>query len=113
MSTQDMERVGDVAVFSPSGSIDITNSAALRDEMVQESSSGMSRILLDLAAIQYIDSSGLSALVGTVNELEKANAQLVLCNIDGSVLKVMELTRLTDFFEIVADRDAALEKLGG
>ena len=98
---------GDITLIAPEGAIDIGNSSALRDSIVEAATEGSARVLLDLAAVQYIDSSGLSALVASVNGLDKTGGKLALCSVDPSVLRVLELTRLDQFFTICEDRAAA------
>jgi len=106
------DRINDVPVYAPEGSVDINNSAALRDSMLKELTSGCRAVVLDLAEVQYIDSSGLSALVATVNGYEKQGGTVLLCSADPAVMKVLEMTRLTDYFTIAEDREEALQKAG-
>jgi len=106
------DRINDVPVYAPEGSVDINNSAELRDSMLGELAGGCRAIVLDLVEVQYIDSSGLSALVATVNGFEKQGGTVLLCSADPAVLKVLEMTRLTDYFTMAEDRDEALRKAG-
>ena len=97
-------------VFTPDGAVDITNSAELRDQMLEHVSTGARALVLDLDDVRYIDSSGLSVLVNVATVLEREKGQLVLCNVDSAVLKVLEMTRLTEYFELVENRDAAVQR---
>ncbi len=101
--------VGAVPLFEPEGAIDITNSAELRDAMLAQAASGARAIVLDLAAVRYVDSSGLSALVSAATSLERDQGQLFLCNVDAAVMKVLEMTRLTEYFAVEVSRESALE----
>jgi anti-sigma B factor antagonist len=99
-----------VPLHEPDGAIDITNSVELRERMLAEVESGARAIVFDLHAVRYIDSSGLSALVSVATALERNRGELVLCNVDAAVMKVLEMTRLTEYFVLESSRDAAMER---
>ena len=105
----DKEISGITPVHAPDGAIDLNNSNSLRDEMHAQIEKGARAIVLDLHSVRYIDSSGLSALVGVATALEKRGGQLLLCNVDDAVMKVLEMTRLTEYFGVADSRDRALE----
>ena len=105
-----IDRVNEVPVYAPEGSVDINNSNELRESLIQELENGCRTLVLDLEMVQYIDSSGLSALVAAVNAFEKQDGSLVLCCVDEAVMKVLEMTRLTDYFALANDRSEAMEK---
>jgi len=50
--------------------------------------------------------------VATVNGFEKQDGTVLLCSADPAVMKVLEMTRLTDYFTLAEDRAEALQKAG-
>ncbi len=109
--TQDpLATAATIPVHSPEHAIDITNSGALRDQMLAEIEGGARVIVVDLAGVRYVDSSGLSSLVNVATSLEKSGGHVVLCSLDPSVRKVLEMTRLTEYFVITDDQESALVK---
>lgn len=110
MATGVTDRINGIPVLSPEGAVDITNSSDLRDSMVAEVEGGQRAMVLDLSLVRYIDSSGLSALVHVATALEKQLGHLVLASIDPAVLKVLEMTRLTEYFVIVDSREEGLAR---
>lgn len=110
MNTPNVATNSLVPIHEPDGAIDITNSVDLRERMLAEVESGSRGIVFDLHAVRYIDSSGLSALVSVATALERNEGELVLCNVDAAVMKVLEMTRLTEYFVLEASRDAAVER---
>ena len=110
MSVQSHEVVAGIPVHEPEGAIDITNSVELREIMLQQAEEGVRAIVLDLQAVRYVDSSGLSALVSVATSLEKVQGALVLCHVDSAVMKVLEMTRLTEYFLLETGRDAAIAR---
>jgi len=110
VNVQSQNVIDGVPVHEPDGAIDITNSVDLRERMLTQTEDGARAIVLDMSSVRYVDSSGLSALVSVATALEKKNGSLILCDVDPAVLKVLEMTRLTEYFEMVATRAAALER---
>ena len=71
------------------------------------------RICLDLAELQFIDSTGLAAVIRAHQALEAAGGALaVVCGGEGSVRRTLETTGLTRLLSISSDRAAALQALG-
>jgi len=75
--------------------------------------SSHSKIILNFQDVTYIDSSGIGALLNIYKETKKRNINMFFVNIHGSVKKVIELTKLDDYFPIVRSEDEAMEKLQG
>jgi anti-sigma B factor antagonist len=59
--------------------------------------------------VEYIDSSGIGALIYITSTVKKMSLRLAITNVHGSVKKVIELTKLTNFFPITADLDEAVK----
>jgi anti-sigma B factor antagonist len=80
---------------------------ALRDLV----DAGRTRLVLDMSAVQSVDSSGLSVLVSAAKGARKADGDVVLFGLSGPVHALIELTRLHHVFEIFADLNAAVDRL--
>jgi anti-sigma B factor antagonist len=63
-------------------------------------------IIIDAGGLEYIDSSGLGALVSAQTTLARKNRPLVLANVSKKVAEIMRITKLDRLF-IVADSVAA------
>lgn len=96
-----------IPLHAPERAIDITNSGELRDAMLEQLEAGARTLVVDLSNVRYVDSSGLSSLVHVATTAEKTNGSIVLCGLDPSVRKVLEMTRLTEYFEITDDLESA------
>jgi anti-anti-sigma factor len=57
-------------------------------------------LIIDLAAVTFIDSTGLAALVRLRNQAEQSNNQFVLTNVPYRVQRILELTALVTTFLI-------------
>ena len=56
--------------------------------------------IINLEQVDYIDSSGIGALIFICSTIKKMNLKLSISNIHGSVKKVIELTKLMGYFPI-------------
>ena len=103
-------QVGDVTVVDISGRIALgEESAALRDLIVDLLGKGNRKILLNLAQVNYIDSSGLGAMVSAFTSVRKSGGELKLVKLSDKVDDLMEITRLYTVFDIADDEAAALK----
>lgn len=82
------------------GEIDLATAPALRsrvDGLVRE---GVRRLLVNLEAVGFLDSSGLSALIASRKELQDAEGELAIVCHHETVLKVFTVTGLDKVFSI-------------
>jgi anti-sigma B factor antagonist len=65
------------------------------------------KIVIDLAGVSYMATSGLATLVQAAQLSNKTKVPLVLCGLQERVKAVIEISRLTSFFKIVATTNDA------
>ncbi|OFV95481.1 MAG: anti-anti-sigma factor, partial [Acidobacteria bacterium RIFCSPLOWO2_02_FULL_60_20] len=70
---------------------------------------GQKKVLLNLADVNYIDSSGLGALVSGFTTLTNQQGQLKLLNLAKKVQDLLQITKLLTVFEVYEDEKAALK----
>jgi anti-sigma B factor antagonist len=70
------------------------------------------RVVMDLSAVNFVDSSGLGAIVASMKALGGAR-KLELCGLQGNVEKVFRLTRLDSVFRVHPSAASARGSLGG
>ena len=66
------------------------------------------RLVVDLSGVPYIDSAGLAALIGAMQEVEGYSGKFLLAGLQETVRAVLESSRLDQVFQIFPDADAAL-----
>jgi anti-sigma B factor antagonist len=81
--------------------LDATISPALKAEMITLNGEGHRNFILDLEAVKYIDSSGLSAILVTNRLCNEAGGVLVLCRLTDHVLKLIRISQLDSILEIL------------
>jgi anti-sigma B factor antagonist len=111
--TTSVRNVGDVTVVDVSGRIQLGDeSAALRDLIAEQLRKGNRKIVLDLADVDYIDSSGLGALVSSAATVRREGGDLKLVKLSDRVDDLMEVTRLYTVFDIEDSEDEAIRAFG-
>jgi anti-sigma B factor antagonist len=83
-------------VVAPVGDLDLATAPALREMLIELVAAGMVRVVVDLADVTFIDSSGLGILVGAAKRLEAANGRLAIRNPRPQAQQVLELTGLDE-----------------
>jgi anti-sigma B factor antagonist len=95
------EEGADGPVLRVEGEVDVYTSPALRDELYRIIEGGAERVVVDLAAMDFIDSSGLGVLVGALKRIRERSGDLELRSMQPPARKVLEITGLTQVFTIV------------
>ena len=72
---------------------------------------GHNRLVMDMSAVEFVDSSGLSVLVSALKAARSAEGDIVISGPTLEVQALIELTRLHHLFEIFADDTAAVHFL--
>lgn len=86
--------------------IDASVAIEFKDRMRELTTDGPRRILLDLHKVDFIDSSGLGAIVAAMKQLDDSQ-RLDLAGLTANVDKVFRLTRMDSIFAIYPTVDAA------
>ena len=102
-------QAGDVTVLDMSGKITIgEGSVALRTAIRRLLEEGKKRILLNLAGVSYIDSSGIGELVSSYTAINKESGQLKLLNLTQKLQDLLTITKLLTVFDVYENETEAL-----
>jgi anti-anti-sigma factor len=88
-------------LFQPCGRLDLEGGITLRQQLGDIKPNCHTLWIVDLNYVDFIDSSGLLALVVSLNFAIENQCRLVLCNLHPSVKLVFEITRLDQVFEMI------------
>jgi anti-sigma B factor antagonist len=102
------KQVDGATIVSPQGEIDLSRSPAFRTHLAEAVRSKPARLIVDLADVPYMDSSGVATLVEAMQNARRMNAKLVLCGLQDKVRSIFEIARLDMVFTIVQNCDDAL-----
>jgi anti-sigma B factor antagonist len=89
-----------VILFKPQGSINLEGGKALSEQMGTIQPHCNQLWVIDLAEVDFMDSSGLVPLVKGLMSARQSGCRLVLCNVQPQVKLILELTQLDSVFEI-------------
>jgi len=107
--TINVRETGDVVILDLNGPLTLGDPlTVLRDEVKELLDSGKKNLLLNLAGVRYIDSSGLGQLVGSYATVTNHGGRLKLLNLDKRVHELMQVTKLLTVFEAFTSETAAL-----
>ncbi len=98
---------GDWWVVSVHGELDIATSPRLREVVIGLVTDGHRRIIIDLDAVDFLDSTGLGVLVGALKRIRTHGGELRLVCTISRVIGVFELTGLDEVFVIADSLEAA------
>jgi anti-sigma B factor antagonist len=102
---------GGFLVMQVEGDLDLESAPALTTEL--KARLGPRPIVLDLAGVEFMDSSGLGVLVGAHKEAAAQGGALVLAAPTPRVHKIFKITKLHKVFALYETLDEAVESLGG
>ncbi len=88
-----------LSIIRPAGVIDGIQANQLRHQVGELLASGNNFVMLDLADVNFIDSSGLSAMIIALKMLRVAGGDLYLCSIAEPVRNLLSMTRMDRLFE--------------
>jgi anti-sigma B factor antagonist len=98
------------SVIAPRGDIDMTGSPLLKVELrrVGGATPPPSKLIIDLSAVSYMDSSGLATLVEALQSSRKNKYRLVICGLQPRVRAIFDIAKLATVFTIVPTLENAL-----
>jgi anti-sigma B factor antagonist len=103
-----------VSVFAVDGRIDTQGAVDLDLILQNAATSGKHQIVLDMAGVRYISSSGLRTLADILTKNREAGGDLKLAAVNRKVLRVLRIIGFDNFFSIYETADEAVSdfKLG-
>lgn len=95
-----LERAGSESVVHLHGDIDLYNASELRTCIEGLADDGETRVVLDMADLRFIDSSGLGAVVGGMRRLRRTGGEIVLRSPRWATAQLLEVTGLTQVLTV-------------
>jgi anti-sigma B factor antagonist len=107
MNIETSEKDGTILV-TLSGEVDLSHSAALRKRLM-DLMFERRNVVVDMAAVTYVDSSGIAGLVEAYQMARKGNTRFTLAAVSDPVRRVLQLARLDRVFTLAETVEAALK----
>jgi anti-sigma B factor antagonist len=97
-----------VPVFELSGSLDIATSPSVRAALTDASERGDHRLIVDLTRLEFLDSTGLGALIGGQRRAKEFGGEIRLVVKEGQILRLLRITGLLNVFAVYPTLDDAV-----
>ena len=112
-----VRQTDDVAILDLSGRLSLGEALAfgpgsgvvLNETIRVVTKKGQKKILLNLAAVTYVDSSGVGQLVGALTTARNQSGDIKLLRPSSQVLDLLKTTKLDNVFDIQEDEAAAIQ----
>ncbi|HEV3087759.1 MAG TPA: STAS domain-containing protein [Candidatus Elarobacter sp.] len=100
--------VDDTQVFELVGSLDIATSPTVRAALTSASERGNHRLIVDLTKVDFLDSTGLGALIGGQRRAKEFDGEVRLVAKEGQILRLLRITGLLKVFSVYPTLDEAV-----
>ncbi len=104
--TRDLD--SQAAIVIPSGRLDSNNSPQLERTLEAQLSSGKTWLFVDMAAVEYIASSGLKVLVAAWRRARDQHGDVILSGLQPRLVEIFEMVGFDMLFHVYPDLDSAL-----
>lgn len=103
-----VDKMGDVSVAAiPVDELDASNSGEFKRDIAPVLQTN-TKLVLDLSRLNFVDSSGLGAMLSCLRQLTARKGDLKLCGMSKQVRALFELVRMHRIFDIYGTRDEAV-----
>ena len=103
-------QAGDVTILDLSGEVRIgEGSVALRDSIRKLADANKNKVLLNLAGVKYMDSSGVGELIANYTTIRRQGGQLKLLNLTDRIQNILVITKLLTVFDSYENEAEALK----
>ena len=100
-------KLNNITIVAPEGTLDASTVSLLNENKALSENSVT--VVLDLSHVDFLDSSGLGALVGIARKKRGKKADMVLTSMNDNVRKVFEITHAYQLFDVYDDARSAAE----
>jgi len=99
----------DYAVVAVEGRLTATGAPRLRQSVDDAVAAGRPRVVVDMTAVEFIDSSGIGALIGGLKSARLAEGDLRIAAVPETVRRVLKLTNLDRVLREYPNAEAAFD----
>jgi anti-sigma B factor antagonist len=97
-----------IIILAFKGRLTVGEASSVREKVDQLLGQGYKNFIFDLAQVDYIDSTGLGAMVICYTTIKKADGALKLLNLNKRNIELLLLTKLHTIFEVFTDEQDAV-----
>lgn len=102
-----------VAILAVQGEVDVYTAPRLKEEINQRLEAGVSKLVVDLSEVAYMDSSGLGVLIGALRRARDAGGDLLVASPNPRIARILDVTGLSRIFNVREATDDAVDFFKG
>ena len=102
----------DTIIVKSGRMLDNNNAHLMVETISSAQAEGYKFIIIDMADLQFLSSAGVGSILGTFETSRKMGGDIILCNVSDTILHVLEVLDLADFFTIKSTEKEALTLCG-
>ena len=87
------------------GNLDMYSSVELKDILEEKVKGKGFELVIDMQELLYMDSSGIGILIKTLNYCKKQDIRVSVANIRPTVEKILKVSGISSYFEIITNKD--------
>ena len=99
---------GPFQVIEVGGEVDVYTAPKLRESIVTAVDGGHNRLIVDVEQVDFLDSTGLGVLVGSLKRVRAEGGSLDIVCTHERILKIFDITGLDKVFGLHTSVDAAI-----
>lgn len=96
-------------VFALTGSMDLATSPTVRAALTEASERGDHKLIVDLSNVDFLDSTGLGALIGAQRRAREFDGDVRLVAKEGQIVRLLRITGLMRIFNVYPTLEEALK----
>ena len=102
------DQQGGIPILSLAGRMDVNHAAAAESQLLAAIARGGDRFILDLAALEYLSSAGLRALLLVAKQVHARQGKIALCAMKDYVREIIEIAGFDHYFVLHETRAEAV-----
>lgn len=106
-----VEKDSSYLIVGLDGQFDLHTAKRFKTKLMRYVNKGSRNIVLDLGEIDFIDSSGIGAILSIYKKIEQKSGELVIINLSPPLKRIFELSGVLNIINLYSSRDEALKKL--
>jgi anti-sigma B factor antagonist len=111
LETQTRSNTG-LPIIDVAGEIDLYTAPMFKQALTETIDGGAKTILVNMANVSYMDSSGFGTLLGVTKRVRPDGGSVNLIGCNEAICRMLKITRLNTIFGLFDDEDAAVKAVG-
>ena len=99
----------DTVLIDPGKQLDNSNAHEMVDVISGAQSQGRKYLIIDMHQLEFLSSSGVGAIIGSVEVSREAGGDIILCNVSETISNILRVLDLIDFLTSKSDTETAME----